>query len=309
MAKQKEAAEVKEKALSPTPGIGFGGLGDVSEAALLEAAKQGAAEKGSATGQEIRDAMGNVRPSLELVKVKGHGANIFQFPDEKKVDGNEGLLGIIVAYTRSNSWFGGKEFGASEPGELPACFSNDGETLAAGSASPQASACSRCTRNRDARDGNARDAAFKRLKAGDKGNPDVGRDSVCNNYLHLAVALPGRDLPVRVRFTRQTFKAWASYVQRIGTVEGRYLPHEVVTRIKLENHSGDFGEFSVGTFTFCGALPKEMRDQFKKQGQDFKAILQRAAEVDEQEDTTAEARQAMAEAKAAANAPAQEAGL
>lgn len=275
-----------EKAL--TTGA-FGGLGNFTKEALVEIAKQSDGIKGSATGEDIRDAMGNIRPTLDTVKVKGHGANLFLFPDDTKVAGETGLTGVIVAYTRHNSWFG-KPFGEQEKGELPQCFSNDGETVSDASASPVASVCSECPRNRDARSRSARDDAFQTLK-------DSGPVQVCNNYLSIALALPERELPVRVRFTRQSFKAWAAFIQQIGTA-GRFLPHEVVTEIKLENVTGGHGEFSVAKFRFVGALPPELREAFEKQRANYRALLQRTAEVDEGEaDPGDEAKQALAEAR------------
>lgn len=296
------------KAVAP-PGFG-GGLGDFTTESLVETAQKDGAGKGSATTETMRDAMGNERPKLERVDVKGHGANLFAFEhSDAKVPGEEGLVGVIVAFTRHNSWFGGKAFGESEAGKLPPCFSNDGEVVARNAKEAQASACSTCPRNRDARDRAARDQAFKRMD-GPKGDPETGRDSVCNNYLSTAIALPGRDLPVRLRLTRSSFKQWAAYVQRIGTVEGRYLPHEVVTRIKLENRKGDFGEFSAAQFEFVGALPADMRPQFSEQRKVYTALLQFSAESDGQDggDPSDDARDAMDKAKRDA-AETEEAGL
>lgn len=264
----------------------FGGLGDYTAESLVAVAET-EAPKGSATGDDIRDGMGNVRPTLDTVKIKGHGANLFQFPDESKVDGVEGLTGVVVAYTRHNSYFG-KPFGEQEKGEMPPCFSNDGETIPENAGEPVTSACSQCPKNRDARQRSARDAAFDTMKE--------DRDKVCNNYLSIAFALPGKEIPVRIRFTRQSFKAWAEFIQRIGT-EGRYLPHEVVTKITLENVKSDF-EFSVAKFRSLGALPEEMRDSMNAQRGNYRALLQRTAEADEGEESASdEAKQAVADSK------------
>jgi hypothetical protein len=279
----------------------FGGLGDFTAESLVETAKSAESSKGSATGDEIRDAMGNVRPTLDTIKVKGHGANLFQFPDDSKVDGTKGLTGVVVAFTRHNSYFG-KPFGEQESGEMPPCFSNDGVTIPSNAESPESSTCTECPKNRDARERSARDCAFETLK-------NEGPVKVCNNYLSIAFALPGKEIPVRIRFTRQSFKAWAEYVQRIGT-EGRYLPHEIVTKITLENVKGAKAEFSVAKFTpvrkdsgEIAALPDEMRDGMESQRGNYRALLQRTAEADEGEASASDdAKQAVADAKARSEA-------
>ena len=286
----------------PAPtGLGMGGLGDFDADALVKATEGQQASKGSATGDALRDAMGTTRPALEVVKVKGHGANLFQFPDESKVDGKDGLLGVVVAFTRHNSYFD-KPFGEQEGGELPPCFSNDGATIAAKAESPQSEGgCASCPRNRDARDRAARDVAW-----------DRDRSETCNNYLSLALALPGRDIPVRLRVTRQSFTAWGRYVQDIGTVRGRFLPHEVVTLVTLENKAGPSGEYSVAGFAFKGALPPEMRVGFAQQADQYGAILRRDAESEERDtaasDTGADAIKE-AKKRAADAAKNEEAGL
>lgn len=275
--------KARETAVVPA---GMGGLGDLTEAALVEAAQKDGATKGSATPGDIRDAMGNVQPQLEQVRVKGHGANLFQFADEKQVDGQEGLLGVVVAYTRHNSWFS-SPYGESPPGELPACFSNDGDVVAGNAAEPQCASCTSCPRNRDARNRTARDEAFEKAKE-DKGH-------VCSNYLSLAVALPERDLPISLRLTRQSFRPWADYAQALGTVHGRYLPYEVVTRIRLRNRTGSYGDYSVAEFSYEGALPEELRSQFAKQKENYRALLQRAAEKEDREGSSPEEAQAAAD--------------
>lgn len=292
-----------DKALTK-PG-GFGGLGDFTTESLLEVAKNTESTRGSATGDEIRDAMGNVRPTLDTVKVKGHGANLFLFPDDTKVDGDVGLTGVIVAFTRHNTYFG-KPFDQREEGEMPPCFSNDGETVAENAEGPMASVCSECPRNRDAKRRDCRDEAFELMKS-----EGPGSGKICNNYLSIALALPGKDIPVRIRFTRQSFKAWAEYVQRIGT-EGRYLPHEIVTHVTLRNEKGQKAEFSVGNFRpvrkatgEIAALPDEMRDEFARQRTNYRALLQRTAEADDgeaeaSEDAKAAVKGAQARARKAA---------
>lgn len=289
-----------EKAVAKVGGMG--GLGDFTEDSLVATVETVEDAKGTATGESLRDAMGNQRPTLEQVKIKGHGANLFQFADGTKVDGAAGMTGVIVAYTRHNSFFG-KPFGQSAPGELPACFSNDGETVAPKSESPQARGCAGCPLNRDARSAAVRDQAFETLR-------EKGKDAVCTNYLSLAFALPGRELPVRIRFTKQSFRAWGDYVQKIGT-NGRFLPHEVATRLKLKNVEGPHGEFSTAVFELVGPLPVELRNGFREQKKAYTALLQRSAEVEdrnESEGPSSDAQDALKQAKAQA-AAAEEAGI
>ena len=292
MAKKSDKGKEQESESAVVAPSSFGGLGDYTPESLVAAAEKDA-PKGTATADAIRDAMGNVRPTLETVKIKGHGANLFQFADESKVDGDAGLTGVIVAHSRHNSYFG-KPFDQQEKGEMPPCFSNDGETLPENVESPVATVCSQCPKNRDARKRASRDAAFETLK-------EDGPVKVCNNYLSIALALPGKDIPVRVRFTRQSFKSWAAYVQQIGT-EGRYLPHEVATEIKLENMKGQKAEFSVAKFRYIGALPAEVREAMESQRENYRALLQRTAEADEGEDATDDAKQAVADARKRAEA-------
>ena len=283
------------KALVSSEGLGMGGLGEFTEDSLLQVTQpSNEATKGSATGEEIRDAMGNVRPQMENVRVKGHGANLFQFEDGAGVAGKDGLVGVIVAFTRHNSWFD-TEFGETEKGEMPPCFSNDGTTVATNAEKPQATSCTSCPRNRDAKSRDARDQAFQAAKD--------SRLEVCSNYISLAVSLPGREVPVRIRFTQSAFKPWARYVQSLGDVQGRFLPHEVATRLFLDNVSEKGFESSVVRFKFEGALPEAMREDFRKQRANYKALLQRTAEADDQEaPASTEAADAMAAARTEADA-------
>ena len=90
MAKKKDKVE---QALVPSTGLDMGGLGEFTQESLLDIAETSdETAKGSATGEEIRDAMGNVRPQLERVQVKGHGANLFQFADGSGVNGKVAAL-------------------------------------------------------------------------------------------------------------------------------------------------------------------------------------------------------------------------
>lgn len=288
------AAKTDEKALAPK-GLGMGGLGDFSEADLEKALVGADAPGGTATGDDIRDAMGNIRPKLETVKVKGHGANLFQREDGSQVPGEKGLLGVIVTYTRHNSWFA-KSFEETDKGDLPACFSNDGANVAPGAEDSQSEkGCTVCPRNRDATDKDARDAAF-----------DQDQRGKCNNYLSLCVALPGEEVPVRVRLTSSSFRNWAAYIQAIGT-KGRFRTHEVATRITLQNVVKD-NEFSVAKFEKVGPLPEELRAQFDAQRENYRALLQRTAEKDERDgQATDDGRDAMKQAEQTAGS--EDAGL
>ncbi len=295
MATKKKVKKVEEEttSLPAVRDMGMGGLGGLSTTDLLSVVETDGADQGSATGADIREGMGNVRAQLEVVKIKGHGANLFLFGDDSKVDGDVGITGIVVAYTRHNSYFD-SPFGETEAGVLPPCFSNDGVTVAPNAEVAQSEGgCASCPRNRDAKDPTARNAAFEAFKTQSKESPEV-----CTNYISLAVALPGRDVPVRIRFTAQAFKEWARYIQEIGTVRGRFLPHEVVTCITLENRDGGHGEYSVPKFTYKGALPVDLRAQFTAQRDSYRALLQRAAEGEERDASASdEAKSAAASAK------------
>lgn len=278
-----------ENAVAPQ-GLGMGGLGDFSEESLLEAVADTEAVKGTATGEDIRDAMGNKVPKLENIVVKHGGVVRYQFPDESL---REKFVGVIVAYTYHNSFFG-KPFEDREDGERPPCSSNDGVNIVRDAEDPQCEGgCSTCPKNRSGRDPAIRDAAFK-----------LDRKEACNNYLSLAVALPGEDAPFRLRLSNQSFGPWAEYIQRIGTA-GRFLPHEVATRFELVNKKGGGGsDFSVVKLSMADKegrpLPPELREAFAKQALNFKALLQRIAQQDEPDEGGTTAREAASEARAEA---------
>lgn len=283
----------EEKALAPKGLIGS--LGDMDAAAFEEAVKAAAQQqevKGSASAEDIRDAMGSVRPRLERVKVKHQGTNAFLFEgDQRLVQGSDGFVGVIVAHTFHNSLFT-KPFEDHEEGDRPPCYSHDGVNVADGAESPQSpGGCTTCPRNRDARSREARDAAFDR--------PRTGEESACSNYLSFAVALPGRDVPVHLRVTYKSFRPWAEYVQRIGT-DGRFRPYEVATRFKLRNIKDGGNEYSVAEFEKLGPLPEVLREQFKRESPNYKALLQRAAQ--DREEPSDDAHAAAAQARNAAKA-------
>lgn len=281
----------ESKELAPR-GLGMGGLGGFADASEFEKAVKDSAGDvghGSATAEDIRDAMGNVIPKLEKVKVKHGGACLFQFPDNTKA---EELVGAVVAYTFHNSFFD-KAFEEREDGERPPCFSADGATVSDRAEGPKHTDCGTCPRNRDATLKEAREAAFK-----------AHRKEACNNYISLAVAIPGREVPVQIQLSNTSFKPWAAYIQSIGT-QGRFRPHEVATRFKLVNRTGAGGsEYSVCHFELIGALPKDIAASFASQAGNYRNLLRRTS--DEASDSEhVEAAAAVADAKAAQEAAAQ----
>lgn len=271
-----------EKALATKADLG--GLGGFDESSLTKAVKSAEVKHGTATADSIRDGLGNQAPKLERVKVKHGGACIFQFEDESRADE---LLGIIVAHTYKNVFFS-KSFEEFEEGDRPDCFSRNGQDVAEGVEEPQAARCAVCPRNRNAPDKEARELAF-----------DRPRKETCGNYLTLAVALPGRDIPVQIQFSQSAFKPFAAYVQKIGT-QGRFQPHEVATRIKLQNRRGAGGsEYSVPEFAIEGPLPEELMKAFDAQAPAYRALLRQEAEATKSGSDAGEAKQALKEAKAA----------
>jgi hypothetical protein len=280
MSTEEETAVVKQ-------GLGMGGLGNFTAEDLVGSLVPATeSPKGTATGEGIRDAMGGRSPQLERIKVKHGGACIIQMPDDERV---EELLGVVVAYTYHNSWFSTK-FEDHESGERPDCYSNDATNIAEQVEDAQApGGCRSCPRNRDARDQGARDKAYDGAKE--------SKTYACSNYLSLAIALPGVEVPVHLRLSQSSFRTWAEYVQHIGT-RGRFQPHEVATRFTLKNKTGPGGsEFSVVQFEMIDALPAELRAEFTKQQPNYEALLKRSAVDTEREDVSAEAAEALAQAK------------
>jgi len=279
----------EEKAVAQV-GLGMGGLGQFSDAAAFQKAIQesaGEVAHGTATAAEIKDAMGKVKARLEPVKVKHGGVCLFQFPDGTKVPE---LRGVVVAYTYHNSFFQ-KAFDQREEGERPPCFSNDGSTVSDRAEKPQAKTCGVCPLNCAADSKEARENAF-----------GLNRSERCHNYLTLAVALPGQEVPVSVRLSNSSFKTWAAYCQAIGT-RGRFLPYEVATLIKLANRTNQGGaEFSVAEFTNLGPLPAELAKEMKARSVDYRSLLRNEAEKNQDGDGAGEAAAAVAAAKAAQTA-------
>ena len=69
-------SEQEEKALVPqTGGLGMGGLGDFTAESFEDSLVDTDGVKGSATGEDIRDAMGNVKPAIEVRSKRVGGQN------------------------------------------------------------------------------------------------------------------------------------------------------------------------------------------------------------------------------------------
>lgn len=269
-----------------TTELAFGGMGSLDESAFIKGL--GAADEakpGDATPAEVRDDMGNTKAELDRIEVKHQGVNEFHFTDGTKVDGEDGLSGAILAYTFHNSWFS-KSFDEHESGERPACYSHDGVNVAPGADDPQSEGgCANCTRNRDAQDPNAKREAF-----------DRDRNGACANYLSLAIMLPGYQLPFHLRLSNRSFKNWAKYIQSLYTRK-RFRHYQVGTKLTLRNVQKGAQQYSVAEFEMLGVLGDELQKALKVESVNCKAVLQRIAEDLE---PTPEAKDATAEARAAA---------
>lgn len=296
MTKTKRAEKAEEPEGTSLPATaadnaGLNGLGDFTEEQLLGAAEGlDTAAKGDATAEDILDGMGNRKPTLERIEVKHHGVNEFRFPDSSKVDGTEGFVGVALAHAHHNSNFA-KPFDEHEEGDQPACWSNDATTVAPEVESPlNEGGCPTCPFNRDAPDRDAREKAFDNKE----------RQELCSNYLSVAVMLPGQDIPLVLRVTASSFKAWAAFVQRLGT-RGRFRTYDVLTRFKLQNVKKGGNENSVAQFELADpkqyVLPDTLRKGFALQSPKYRSLLRREAGLGGPSD---EAAHAMNEAKAAA---------
>ena len=244
---------------------GLGGFGSTED--FVKRLKEAAGDvgRGTATPDELRDAMGRTMPKLEKYKVKHGGACIFLDEAGKKHDE---VTGVVVAYTYHNSFFD-RPFEEREEGDRPPCFSNDGETVAARAERPNATGCGSCKHNRDAVDKEAREAAFK-----------MDRKEACHNYLSLAVALPGREIPVHIQLSNSSFRAWSAYNQRIFT-QGRFKVQEVATKLTLGTKTGPGGsEYSVCKFDLVAPLPRELAGAMLGSTVGYTAVLRREAETD-----------------------------
>lgn len=278
----------EETAVAPQ-GLGMGGLGHfASPEDFVKSLEDSDVTHGDADASSIKDAMGNVMPRLERIKVKHGGACIFQDEEGNKLDA---LVGAVVAYTFHNSFFE-KFFEDREEGERPPCYSNDGVSIAERAEAPESvQGCTGCNRNRDATDSAARSHAF-----------DLGRKEACNNYLSLAVAVPGREVPIHLQLSNSSFKGWAAYAQRIGT-QGRFKVHQVGTRFSLKNRSGPGGsEFSVCEFEMLNPLPTDLAENFASQAANYRSLLRREAESADKDNADAEAGAAVADARASQEA-------
>lgn len=265
------------------------GLATMDEAALVASLDTDA--RGTADADSVQEALGNRAAQLQDIKV-AHDVAQFLMPDGTMVPS---LTAIAVAFTYHNSFFG-KPYDEHEQGELPPCFSVDAATVSDRAEDPQSSSCASCPKNRGASDPAARDNAF-----------NLERHEACNNYLTLALYLPGHVVPYKLRLSNRSFKPFATYAQRIGTGQHRLKLHEAATELTLEKVQGRGKNYSEARFALKGPLAQDMRAAMAEQSEGWRAVLQFAAS--QAEESTDEGADAMAEARAAAKADDTEAPL
>jgi len=258
-------------------------LGDLDEKALRALVTQQEGVRGSATAEDIRDALGGQLPRLEKIKVIAQ-AGTFKFEDDEIATS---LTGVIAAHTYRNARYD-TAFEEREEGAMPDCFSNDGVHVAADVEAPKAANCRVCRINRGAPWGSeARQAAF-----------EADRDETCSNYLVLAVSLPGVEFPYEVRLSQASFKNWGTYVQRIGS-RGRFLPCEVATKLSLSVKHG-VADYTVCGFEMLGPLPAELATRFRANQENILAALRRSGPRHDDGPSDADAARAAKEAVEAA---------
>jgi hypothetical protein len=254
------------------------GFGDIDEKALV-AGLDHDGPTGTATADDVKDAMGTQRPQLERIDILHGESRAFKFPDGDLVKGADGFVGVMAAYTYHNAFFA-KPFKEREEGERPVCASANGVSIKASAPEPQnpEGGCVSCPRNRDARDQRARDEAF-----------DRPRKETCGNFIAVAVAVPGVEVPYLLRIPVSSFGPFASYAQAIGT-RGRFQLHEVATKFRLATKTNRAGiKYSQLELEQAGPLPTNLRAAFTKENPAFVALLRQdyteqgagAGEVDE----------------------------
>ncbi|MCI0669158.1 MAG: hypothetical protein L0Y64_01715, partial [Myxococcaceae bacterium] len=251
----------KDKPVNRSSEVAIVNWGALDEGALVGVLEQGG--KGTATSESVQEAMGNTAPDLEEVSIKHGGTCMFELPGGRKV---ETFLGVIVAHTYRNAFYKVSLDDAGDEVRRPDCSSDDGTNVNTGVPEAQNSSCLTCTRNRDARDPEAREAAFNR--------PSKGEDGACSNYLMLAVCLPGLEVPYVMQVPSSSFRNWATYVQQLGT-RGRFQPHEAVTQFKLTNRKKGAYQYSVLELARAGELPGDLRAAFGGQAEGYRAMLRR----------------------------------
>lgn len=251
-----------------------------------------AGRKGSATADDVKEAMGNQIPRLPRIKVLHGGSAMFK--NESTGKNEEKLRGVIVAFTPHNSFFG-KKFDDRVPGERPKCYSNDGMTIAASAPEPQnIGGCASCPRNRDAdRGSEARKTAFDRPK------PEV-----CNNYKTLVMIVQGGgEIPFAIQLSNSAFMQWAAYAQEIYS-RGRFQLHEVVTEISLVTVTRPGQNFSEPRFKMLGVIPEKALPVYAQQHEVYGEYLHRRSEIGAEggEDNASSAADAVRRAKEAEEA-------
>jgi hypothetical protein len=246
-----------------------------SEAKLMALLEQDAT--GDAKPEEIREQMGSQEPRLEKIEVKHAGANLFVFPGGNPVPGDKGFACVILASNFSNAKYKHAfDDPEREEGERPECKSSDGVSVDEGAENPQAANCSVCPLNCSATSQQARDLAFSKE-----------RDERCQNRLSMVVLVPGHSIPYILGLSPSSFKAFASYAQRIGG-QSRFLLHEVATQITLKK-VGQYGH-SEAVFNKLGALPQGLRDANQTAHKDYLAYLRRTATTDRVDEAEATAK-------------------
>lgn len=221
-------------------------------------------EQGTATSETFKQALGNQVPKLPRIEVKHAGATVFKRKGgDQKFDK---LTGVIVAFTKHNSFFG-KPFEEAAAGERPKCYSNDGIKIASSATEPQAPGCAVCPRNRDGEKGSAtRKAAFEQDR----------KTGACNNYLTVLMIVKGMgDIPFAIQFPNTSFDAWAAYAQDL-LAQGKFQPHEVVTELSLfeKKKPGWKNSASVAVFKKIVAIPADKRSSYADANKSWTSYLQ-----------------------------------
>lgn len=218
--------------------------------------------KGEATADEIRDQLGDAVPEIESIEIKHQGANLIQFPDGDTVQGKDGITCVILASTFHNAHYA-EGFDESEPGERPDCKASDAVSVDGDIESPKAENCASCPLNRAALSDDAREAAFAR-----------DRGECCNNSLTLILAIPGHQMPYKLKLSVKSQSAFRKYATRVGS-KTRFLLHEVATQLTF----AAVGKFkhSEAAFKMLGSLPENLREANREASAGYLAFLRRTA--------------------------------
>lgn len=255
---------------------------------------RGEETRGTATGQDIRDALTG-EPRLQKIKVV-HQGGVFSLPGDETT---KKFTAIIVAHTQRNARFD-KPYGeGGDDDNFPICYSYDGTNIAdevgeREGTERQAAACTSCKLNRNARDREAREHAFKELT----------RKETCNNYLSMVVQIFDADgtlvdIGYRLDASNSSFRNWNDFAQGIGS-RGGYKPREVITEFTLvKDKTADGVEYSRIEFAKVGVVPVNARPAIEKRHAVYLGILRREGFT--QQESTPDARDAAKAARAAAD--------